>query len=265
MSAAPEVSAEPGPGRTRATQYAFTAHIRDPENKAAPSGIEDRRMAIYRDLVYANMESFVASNFPVIRTLYNDADWSVLAHDFLREHLCHTPLFPEFAREFLRYLEIRQEQGRDDPPFLLELAHYEWAELALSLDETEIGDVAHDPDGDPVAGIPVVSPLACVLGYRFPVQHIRPDFMPLEAPAEPTVLLLVRTRDYDVGFHEINALSAMLIERLRENTELTGGQCLDTLLAERNAAEDAGLREAGRAMLANLKTFEAILGTRPSE
>src|ERR1041385_1977301 len=145
MSAAPEVS-EPRPGRTRATQYALTAHIRDPENKPAPSGIEDRRIAIYRDLVYANMESFVSSNFPVIRTLYNDADWSVLAHDFLREHLCHTPLFPEFAREFLRYLEVRQEQGRDDPPFLLELAHYEWAELALSLDETEIGDVAHDPN-----------------------------------------------------------------------------------------------------------------------
>lgn len=258
----------PAPGRTHALQYAFTAHIRDPENAPLPAGVEDRRMAIYRDLVYANMESFIAANFPVIRSLYDDADWSVLAHDFFREHRCHTPLFPEFAREFLRYLEARQEQGRDDPrglykPFLLELAHYEWAELALALDETEPGAVPHDPDGDPATGVPVVSPLACVLGYRFPVHHIRPEFQPLEAPDEPSVLLLVRGRDDQVRFHEINALSALLIERLRENTRLNGTECLEALLAERGAAGDPALREAGIAMIANLRGFEAILGTKP--
>src|SRR5437660_1011298 len=104
----------------------------------------------------------------------------------------HTPLFPEFGREFLRYLEWRQEQGRDDPAFLLELAHYEFAELALSLDENEITAVPHDSDGDPIGGIPVVSPLACVLGYRFPVHRINADFRP-DVPSEnPSVLLLVR-------------------------------------------------------------------------
>ena len=55
MSAAPEVS-EPRPGRTRATQYALTAHIRDPENQPAPAGIEDRRMGIYRDLIFCNVD-----------------------------------------------------------------------------------------------------------------------------------------------------------------------------------------------------------------
>jgi uncharacterized protein len=262
MSAPPETPA--APGHTHALQYRFTAHIRDPEHQPAPEGIEDRRMAIYRDLVYSNMESFISSNFPVIRSLYNDADWSVLARDFFREHQCHTPLFPEFAREFLRYLETRQQQGRGDPPFLLELAHYEWAELALSLEETEITDVAHDPDGDPLNGIPVVSPLAWVLGYRFPVQHISPAFRPAEMPAEPTWILLVRGRNDEVRFHEVNALSAMLIERLQENTELSGLQCLDALLAAHAAGDGGALREAGKAVLAELKEREAILGTRPS-
>ena len=260
MSAPPETA--PAAGRTHALQYAFTAHIRDPEHEPSPPGIEDQRMAIYRDLVYSNMESFVSSNFPVIRSLYNDADWSVFAHDFFREHRCHTPLFPEFAREFLRYLETRQQQDRGDPPFLLELAHYEWAELALSLEEAEIAGVPHDPAGDPLSGVPVVSPLAWVLGYRFPVQRISASFRPAEVPPEPTWILLVRGRNDEVRFHEINALSALLIERLRENSELTGGQCLDALLAERGAADDASLRAAGRVMLANLKAFEAILGTR---
>src|SRR5262249_37063481 len=164
----------------------------------------------YRDLVYSNIESFVASNFPVIRTLYDDAAWNAFAHEFLREHRCHTPLFPEFAREFLRWLEVRQQHDRRDPPWLLELAHYAWAELALSLDEAEIGRVAHDPAGDAVTGVPVVSPLACVLGYHYPVHMIGPDFRPQEAPLQPSWILLVRDRDDEVRFHEINALSAAL-------------------------------------------------------
>jgi hypothetical protein len=263
MSARPDVRATPG--RTHALQRRFTAHIRDPEHAPIPDGIEDRRMAIYRDLVYSNMESFVSSNFPVIRSLYDDAAWSVLAHEFFREHRCHTPLFPEFAREFLRYLELRQQTGRGDPPFLLELAHYEWAELALSLEETDIGDIAHDAAGDAVAGVPVVSPLACVLGYRFPVHRISPDFRPLEAPPEPTALLLVRGRDDQVRFHEINALCAVLIERLRENASLSGAQCVDALLAERGVDANAELRDAGLSMLRTLQSFEAILGTLPSQ
>jgi len=253
------MSASPERSRSQALQYAFTAHMRDPQENPAPAGIEDRRMGIYRDLIFCNVEQFIASNFPVIRTLYNDAEWDALVRAFLREHLCHTPLFPEFGREFLRYLEFRQEQGRGDPPFLLELAHYEFFELALSLDENEITVVPHDADGDPLSGIPVVSPLACVLAYRFPVHRITVDFRPDDAPEHPSVLLLVRGRDDVVRFHEINALSALLIERLRENTVLSGAQCLDALLATQGAAN---LREAGLTMLAELKEREAILGTR---
>jgi len=261
MSALPDPGARPA-GRTHALQRQFTAHIRDPQNAPAPEGIEDRRMAIYRDLVYSNMESFVASNFPVIRSLYDEAAWNAFVHEFFREHRCHTPLFPEFAREFLRWLELRQQQDRGDPPWLLELAHYEWAELALSLDEANIDDAAHDPTGDVLAGIPVVSPLACVLGYHYPVQHIGPAFRPDEMPSQPTWILLVRGRGDDVRFHEINALSGVLIEKLRENQTLTGNECIDALLADRSHEEAAALRPAGLALLRELQSFEAILGTR---
>ncbi|TLY53443.1 MAG: DUF2063 domain-containing protein [Gammaproteobacteria bacterium] len=250
------------PSHTHALQYAFTAHLRDPAHAPAPADVEPRRMQVYRELVFANMESYISSNFPVIRSLYEDDAWDVLAHDFLREHQCHTPLFPEFGREFLRFLEARTEAGRGDAPFLLELAHYEWAELALALDEADIAAIAHDPAGDPVDGVPVMSPLACVLGYRYPVHHISPEFRPIEPGAEPTLLLLVRGRDDTVRFHEINALSALLLERLQANTEHSGRACLETLLAQYDAATAANLRDAGLAMLTELKEREAILGAR---
>ncbi len=257
------MSAQPDVDRTRRLQYQFTAHLRDPKKNPAPAGIEDRRMEIYRDLVFSNVEMFLSANFPVIRNLYSDADWNVMTRDFLREHQCHTPLFPEFGREFLRYIEFRREQGRDDPEFLLELAHYEWAELALSLDENDIADAPHDAAGDPLTGVPVMSPLACVLAYRYPVHLIGPDYRPSEAPAEPTVLLLVRGRDDEVRFNEINALTAMLIERLQQNDHRTGAQCLDDLLAAQGI-ENMELRAAGASMLGDLKTYEAILGTAAS-
>ena len=219
-------------------------------------------MGIYRELVFSNIEMFLSANFPVIRKLHGDEAWDALARDFLRDHLCHTPLFPEFGREFLRYLEERGRRGLADPPFLLELAHYEWAELAISLDENDINDVPHDPDGDPLTGIPVVSPLACVLGYRFPVHLIGPDYQPTEAPGQPTLLLLLRDRDDELQFHEIDPLSALLIERLQANTRSTGLQCLDALLAERGESASAQLREGGKAAILELTSRQAILGTR---
>jgi hypothetical protein len=257
-AAAPESSQQ---GRSQRLQYEFTAHMRDPDHAPAPAGIEDRRMGIYRDLIFCNVEQFISSNFPVIRTLYSHEEWDVLVRDFLREHECHTPLFPEFGREFLRYLEFRQQNGRDDPPFLLELAHYEFAELALALDENAIDSDLHDEDGDPLTGVPAVSPLACVLAYRFPVHRINADYRPREPDATPTVLLLVRGRDDKVRFHEINALSALLIERLRENTNQSGSQCLAALLTERGV-DTPEVREAGLAVLRELKAREAVLGTR---
>jgi hypothetical protein len=54
----------------------------------------------------------------------------------------------------------------------------------------------------------------------------------------------------------------MLIEHLRANAELTGTQCVDALLAGRPTEEAAALRPAGLALLRELQSFEAILGTR---
>jgi hypothetical protein len=92
------------------------------------------------ELVYNNLSrACSAGNFPVIRaTLRRCGLANAGARFLLSRHHSHTPLFPELGREFLRYLEARQQQGRGDPAFLLELAHYEWVELALALDE-------HDP------------------------------------------------------------------------------------------------------------------------
>lgn len=254
MSAAPERTS------TQAQQLAFAAHIRDPQSAPRPADVEPRRMAIYTDLFFNNMESLLAANFPVIRTLLDDHAWRTLVRDFYREHRSHTPLFTEVAREFIVYLDERNESA-NDPPFLPELAHYEWSELALSLDEHDLAQVAHDPLGDVLTSIPLVSPLARVLAYRFPVHRIGPDFLPDTPAPQPVLLLLVRGRDDVVRFLEIDALTALLIERLQANRHHAGLVCLDALLHELGRADDPALRASGAAILTHLLACEAILGT----
>jgi hypothetical protein len=254
MSAAPELSP------THALQSAFAAHLRDPAHASPPADIEPRRMAVYTDLFFNNIESLLTANFPVIRSLYRNEDWRSLVRAFYRDHRCHTPLFTDIAREFIRYLETRGDEA-GDPPFLGELAHYEWIELALTLDESDIATIAHDPAGDVVDGIPLVSPLARVLVYRFPVHRIRADFQPQEPAAQPTLILLARDREDELHFLEIEPLTALLFERLQANTTSSGRACLDALLAELGRGDPA-LRESGLAILRRLRERDALIGTR---
>jgi hypothetical protein len=246
----------------QALQRAFAAHLRDPAAHPVPDGLEDRRVAIYRELFFNNVESLLAGNFPVIRRLLPDAVWRALVRAFMADWRSHTPLFTEIGREFHRFLAARQEQDAGDPPWLAELAHYEWVELALAIDEARIEDAPHDPAGDVVAGIPVASPLAWPLAYRFPVHRIREDYQPHEAPAQPTFLIVVRNRADAVAFMGANALTIRLLEDVKANPARTGLECLHALADAVDPTAREALVTAGAETLRGLKTRDVLLGTR---
>ena len=62
-------------------QYAFTAYIRDPENNPRPDDVEERRLKIYRELFYNNVEDFLANAYPVLRKITSNAHWHTLIRD----------------------------------------------------------------------------------------------------------------------------------------------------------------------------------------
>lgn len=249
------------PEKLASLQTTFAAHLRDPESSPAPAGIEDRRMKIYRELFFNNIQKQLASNFPVLKKIYGDTAWSKLAREFYVEHRAHTPLFPELPKEFLRYVQ-EQRTGRDgDPPFLLELAHYEWVELALSFDTHEIDAVEVNAKGDLIEGIPVLSPLAWPLAYRFPVHRIGPDYQPGIAPAEPTRLLAYRNRKDQVKFMETNPVTWLMLEKLQNNNH-SGRDILLSIAAEIGHADPEAVVGHGRKLLQDLWQREVVLGTR---
>ena len=244
-------------------QTGFAAHIRDPQTAPAPEGIEDRRMAIYRDLFFNNICTFLSSNFPVLKTLFKESDWTTLCRDFYRDYRCHTPLFPELPREFLQYLQDHRQNKAGDPPFMLELAHYEWVELALALDETDIGDIEVNPYGDLLSEPPVLSPLVWPLTYQFPVHRIRSDFQPQSKPENATHLLVWRQADFSIRFMQLNEISMLLVQKMKEDTNMSGLELLEAIVDSIKHPKPEVVVQAGTALLNELKEKQVILGTRP--
>lgn len=245
-----------------ATQRALAEHIRDPDNHPAPEGIEPRRLQIYRDLFFNNVQSLLAGNFPVIRRIFDDVTWTTLLRDFYREHPARTPLFPELPREFLHYLDTRAEQDRPDPAWLRELGHYEWVELALQLHEATPSDLAHDPAGDLLSGRPMLSPLAWPLAYQWPVHQLGPDYLPDTPPAQPTLLLVLRRADGKVDFQALSPLTYRLLERLEAFPALTGRAQLEALAEEASAPDVADFVREGAMMLSELRDDGVLIGTQ---
>ena len=244
----------------REVQHAFTRHMRDPDNNPSPEGIEDRRIGIYRELVYNNIEGLIGDSFPVLRKITPDDQWHEMLHDYVCNHLSHTPLFPRMPLEFLQYLEHEREENPRDPEFILELATYEWAELSVALDTREIELDGIDTEGDLLAGIPVLNPIIMPQTCRYPVHRISPDYLPDTPPEVPTYLLVHRRRNDEVGFMELNPVSARLIECIQINDDKTGLQLLQGIVVELKHPEPQLVIDGGHEIMRDMRSKDILLG-----
>ncbi|PXX50942.1 hypothetical protein SAMN05660489_06346 [Pseudomonas sp. LAMO17WK12:I10] len=216
----------------RQWQEQFAARIRDPERATQPSWIQPERMAIYEELFFNNVESFVSNGFPILHSLFDDERWQRLIRDFLRDHRCTTPYFSKLGEEFIAWLETSYQSEEGDPPFMTELAHYEWIELALTLaDSAACGQLP--------AGSWHWSPLALPLAYRWPVHHLGPKYWPASEPELSTCLLVWRDAQEQVRFMQLTPFAYHLACRLREAGEKGEVPRLAELLPE--LAKQSGL------------------------
>lgn len=244
-------------------QYAFAAHIRDPENTVAPAGIEDRRMRIYRELFFNNLRNLLATFFPVIRKIVSDEQWRHIIREFMKLHRAKTPYFLQLPEEFLAFLQNDYRTLDEDYPFITELAHYEYADLALrvSTEENDLSGV--DPHGDLKTNVPVKSVLAWAFAYHYPVHRISEDYLPTEATEQPSYLALFRRSDDKVSFLELNAVSAALLDAVEHNAEALSGEALLAKLAgEIHYPDVDALIRHGVDALEEMRQLEILTGTR---
>ncbi len=243
-------------------QNLFTRHMRDPENNVAPEGIEERRLKIYRELVYNNIEGFIGNSFPVLRKIIEEESWHKMMRHYVSNHQAHTPLFPKMPQEFIHYLEHERGEFTEDYPFLLELAHYEWIETSISMDSREIGLDGVDQDGDLLEGVPVLNSLVIPLSYQWPVHMISPDFIPDTLPEQATYIVVYRDRHDEVGFIELNPVSAKLIETCLKNKNKTGKEILLSIAEQLQHPNPDAVIKGGLEIMQNFKNKDIILGTK---
>jgi len=245
------------------TQYAFAAHIRDPENTLAPPGIEDRRMAIYRSLFFNNLYNLLGTFFPVLRKISSDEQWRHLIREFMKIHRAKTPYFLELPQEFLDFLQNEYQPLDDDYPFLTELAHYEFVELALRVSPNENDLASVDPNGDLLTGVPVKSVLSWAFAYHFPVHRISKDFLPTDPTEQPTYLAVYRGSDDKVRFLEMNPVTAALLDAIENNqAALSGDELLRQLATKIHYPNVDALISHGVDTFLEMRKLEILTGTQ---
>jgi uncharacterized protein len=251
------------PEKLLALQQRFAGHLRDPDGVAAPEGLEERRLAIYRRLFFNNLNNLFARNFPVIRKLFDQTAWDAIIRDFMIVHRSTTPLFTEIGSEFVNYLQNTRKAEADDPPWLAELAHWEYLETCVRLAEADPQAVQVTTEPDLLEGIPVANPTLRMARYAWPVNRISPDYRPSQPEPEPLLLAVWRHRNDRVGFMKLNTLAAHLIDRIQSADGQTGRSLLETI-AEQIAQPAPKVIAAGRDLLESLHQREVLLGSRAS-
>lgn len=200
-------------------QFEFSAYIRDPQQFPLPPDVEPRRMAVYRELFFNNVEGFLSSTFPVLKSLLPQQTWLDLIQDYFSHNRSQSPYFTSIPEQFIQYLSTERVKNAIDLPFIQELAHYEWVEMALMLAE---GDVAHSAvlDNETLLSATVrLSDLAWPLVYQYPVHQISPDYQPEASPDNPTYLVVYRDLQDEVKFMEINSVTHALLDRIENHPE----------------------------------------------
>lgn len=251
-------AAASAPADFQAYQLQFARYLRASKRQVLPAGVPARRMQVYADLVFNNLESTLAACYPVCKQVLGLRRWRSLVRQFMAQHRCSTPLFRQIPEEFLRYLETAEAHALRLPPYLYCLAHYEWIELALALADVEDEAVAQ---GDLMAGVPALVSALALLSYPYPVHRISPRCKPAQALPAPVHLLVFRDAAGVVRFIELNAVSARLLQLLQQGT-LRGAEALQRLADEWPPLEPAAVMQHGRELLRELSRQGAIAGVR---
>lgn len=240
-------------------QRSLTRYLRDPDNCPPPEGMELARVQIYRELVFENLLSLLSGTFPVLVRILGDTDWRVLVRAFLRDYRSPTPKFGEIAKEFVGFLSDEPAVLKDAtwPPFIVELAHYEWIEMALQQAEDEPLPAS---DGRLLLDRPLrVSALAWPLAYSWPVHQLGPDYQLEAPPAQPTLLLIRRSVDWSVHFSELSPLAWRLLQRIEQCPELPGRVQLQELAVEAGATDFSDFMDRGLILLQQMHG-EGVIG-----
>ncbi len=249
----------------RQVQRRFSAHLRDPANQPPPEGLDPARLAIYRDAVFANIEALLADNFPLLRRYFDEAAWHALVREFMLQHRSREMRFVRYPLQFIDWLG----QGPACTvalPFLGQLADFEWRETDVCGDPMAIPETGFEPQGDMLAGAPVVNPVHRVVRYDWAVHLLGEgpgEDDAAEAPqARACTLIVFRNPAQRFDCVELNPVTARLFELIAENAQASGREHLTRIAWELKHPDADAVIAGGLEILERMRARGLVLGTR---
>lgn len=252
----------------QAYQRQFTDYLRDPPKQGPLPEALPPNIGVYARLLHNKIDGSLRNCFPVTRELLGAAHWRQLVQDFISGHRCQSPLYREIPDEFIDYL-MHEKDRNGMPEYMIDLAHYEWMELVLETATPEASANILRSQANLLKLIPVLNPVLHLLQYRFPVHRITPtdphwkNWEDRRQPydEEPALLVGLRDKRYRIEFIEVNAVTARLIELLRDNFR-TGEQALLQLAVEMRYSPPESILPFGIEILQQLEAQRIIIGAR---
>lgn len=240
-------------------QTDFAARLRDPRAYPRPDGVPVRRMRVYEELVFNNIDGFVSACFPISKQCLGGRAWTRAVKAFFAASRLHSPLFRDIPEAFLDWMAEVAPARFPNKPWLAEFMHYEWLELVVQVHPDLADSETIDPDGDPMAAPVALNPATRLGCYRYAVERIGPRKRP-KADGATHCYLVYRAADDTSRFIKVNPLSARLYQ-IFDTTRLSGAEAVDKLAAEIGHSYLVSLRTDARALLVNLRAEGVILGT----
>ena len=194
-------------------QEQFASYIRDPAINDVPTGVEQRRMDIYKRLFFNNISSFCTKAFKSFRPFVNDTEWNALIRGFMREHACTSPYFKDIPLSFVDYLSGCEEMI-DQYPFVQEICHLDAIRMQLRL----------APDAPKCMSLQIsetstrlrLSPTVHLLSYAWPVHKLTPSNWTRAKPKASTWLIAFRGPNDRVEVLVTNAHTFRMLEILND-------------------------------------------------
>jgi hypothetical protein len=218
----------------------------------------------YQEILLKNIDEIITQAFPTLRSVVDSDEWHELVYEFITQHEPKGPSFLHIPEEFVIFLQKRAARTGDSL-FVVELAHYEWVVLSTEMTCDQAATDGLRDDGDLLNEIPVVSPLAQVLSYKYPVHEINSEHTPAHAPEKRTYLVVCRNPQGEVSSMTLNHITAQLILAL-EKGKLSGKEALEAAFQSvNNKAPSVDNMEKGEQILNWLKGQNIILGSHQGE
>lgn len=214
----------------------------------------------YRRIVRIRLRETIEHAFERVHARLGPSKFAELEAAFFHARGPRTVLLREVPREFLEFLSARIDAGEitDLPPWTLDLARFEWAELEVAY--------ARDDDGGDVEPLAMNRALAISgacrvlrLGHR--VHELSRD-EPFGSPrAQSVSVCLYRdSQTFDVRVLELSESAVALLDGPSEGASLA--ERVQAAAAATGATLDAVWIEAFASLLTDLTERGIVLGSR---